>query len=238
MDYEKIVKTPERQVSELRSRDIKIINKLMAKAVKEEDYAVAAILRDLKDSDIKYELSRRDVFNLRPGLTKLVPEDDPRIKVWESIDKEREKDYWEGKETIENSYLSYYLERSRSEMTLFGRDLMGSVDKLGQQKGGPRIDFLIHLYKQESEAKTMADISQEKIDSIWLPYCEKAGLNAHDRESYFKDHIEFGLTDDQQRIMKLPYSVNKPLAFWQRVNENAKVIIDEVQDVIRDLEEK
>jgi len=238
MDFEKIVRTPEKQISELRSRDAAIINKLMAQAAKEEDYERAAILRDLNNSDIKYEVNRRDVFNAYPGRTKIEIEDDPRIKIWEDIEKEREKGFWVEKETVEDSDLQYYLERGRNEMTLFGRDLLKNVDKLGNQKGAARVDFLIHLYKQESEARTMANISQEKINSIWLPYCQKAGLNEFEGENYLKDYMEFGFTEDQQKIMRLPRSVDKPLAFWLRVNENAKIILDEVEDVINDLEDK
>ena len=238
MDFEKIVKTPEKQVSELRSRDVAIINKLQARAIKEEDYEAAALLRDLGNADTKYELSRRDVFRVRPGITKFVPEDDSRIKVWEDIEREREKGFWEGKEIVENSDLSDYLERGRRQMGLFGDDLQKDIKKYGEQKGGTRVDFLVHLYKQESEAKTMADISQDKIDSIWLPYCEKAGLNSSDSESYLKDFMEFGLTEYQQQEMRMPRSVDKPLAFWQRVNENAKIILEDVREAIDDLEAK
>lgn len=239
MNFEKNFASQKFENRDIQDQNLVVLKKQMEKAVKEEDYEQAAFIRDFiqtrQEKGIHDEIEMKDLLNTGRGFS--FEKNDPRYRAWKSLDKLRLNYRLEGKEIIENSDLSEYLIGDYQNSENFREKLEEKFMEIGDFKGGPRVDLLINLRQKEKEAIMIRDLARQKLDEIWSPYREQAGLNESVFDEYRSSYVDVKLSPDQQsKIEGMPDSIYIPVLYWQGIYDNSRNILDQLNMAIDKLE--
>lgn len=211
--------------------DIKILEEQLKEAIAEEDYEQAAILRDLIGSG--FDL---DSLEIKSGTNT------PGSRALEGIKEKKQEKFFEGKEVVEASELFCFLETLRKG-DKNDKKVQDALKRLAydseEAKEFEQIDRFVNLRNYQEEAIKLVNLSQEKFNSIWQPYREKANLVDAQYDEYQTSYKNSGSTVEQwKKIREVPEDLVKPLRYWQSVYDNSRIILDTLNEALSKMEGK
>ncbi len=223
-------------------RELELMADQLKEAVQEEDYEQAAFLRDEIRARQNSELPKdSEISETDPKPDKremyLPSKDDPRVKAWDRLRERKQEDLWEGQEKVDSSELVEYFSADSREMRKFGDGLKDDLHKLEGKSGTERVDALLSLYNKKEATEEMLELAKEKFNSIWQPYRAKAGLTGAEYDEYKSFYQGYSFTGEQlKKLDEMPVVYQKPLAYWQKVYDNSRTMLDELNKAIEKIE--
>lgn len=238
MGFEKKFVVLKSRADQLPDQDL-ILNQQLDEAIKEEDFEQAGVLRDFiklrKDKGTDSEITMYDLLDLGDEHG-YVSSDDPKYRAWLGIDSKRDESRFKGKDVVDNSKLASYFNEGESQIVDLERDLDLKIRDLSEKE--ERIDLISNLYGKREEAEKIKYLAKEKLDQVWQPYREQLGLFNKEYEEFNSSYNELPLTSEQKRNLdNVPSSINEPAAYWQKVYDNSRFLLDVLNDAIGQLKQ-
>jgi hypothetical protein len=222
--------------------DLKLVSAQLDEAIKKEDFEQAAALRDYLQEHAgqsgNYELKKRDFVEPTTGGVYIFHKNDPKHRAWKGIAEKREQYFYEGKDKIENSRFSGDLTFLPRTYGVLEEEDWQKIRGLKETRGGEKVDMMISLRDKLNEIKSMVELSEEKFQRLWQPYCEKHNLVGSEFEEMHSLYNEAAaLTDDKTNALnEIPRSLLNALHYWQNVYDNSRFIKDELEKALAELE--
>jgi hypothetical protein len=241
MNFEENLNSFEKKELKKPDQNLVILNEQLARAIKQEDFEQAAVLRDLinkRKQDPALEFYKKDFIEPTRGGVYIFREDDPRHRAWKGMSERRQKSYWDGIEIVNNHELYEYLVSFQRADGLFKSEIFNKARKMREIEGPRKVDFMLDLKSQRNEMKDIVNMAEEKFNSVWLPYCEKNDLPESEyKEMYSLYGNEYQFTDKRTKVLnKIPGDIIEPLKYWQRVYDNSRFLLDDFDAAIEELE--
>jgi len=242
MSLEKMELSPRLAERKKDSPDFQFIQEQLAEAIRAEDYEQAAALRDFMaahvDKSDTYELNKRDFMQPNAGGVYVFHEDNPKHRAWEEIEKKQQDYFYDGQEKVKNSQFFESLTFRPYIYNFLDDEDWQKIRSMKAVKGAEKLDFILNLRSQRDEMKHFVNLSGEKFNRLWRPYCEKRGLSGPEFAELSSLYNQYsGFTDEKTKYLnKIPGNLRDSLNYWQTIYDNSRCMLDEFNKALEELE--
>ncbi len=242
MGFEKIEMTKRSSEIMKENPDLKLVSAQLDEAIETEDFEQAAALRDYLQEHVNqgaaYELKKRDFVEPTRSGVDIFHENNPKHRAWKGIEEKQERYFYEGKEAVEQSRFYEELVFVPHTYGVLTEKDWEQIKSLKETRGGEKVDMMISLRDKLSEIKKMVELSEEKFQRLWQPYCEKHNLVGQEYAELHSLYNEAaGWTEEKNSFLnQIPRSLGDPLRYWQNVYDNSRFIRDELEKALAELE--
>ncbi|MCU0680268.1 MAG: UvrB/UvrC motif-containing protein [Planctomycetes bacterium] len=229
---------------------IELIKEAINEAILNNEYELIDVynkkIEDIKSGEEKLMGERVDVVH-EPGKGIIGGES----KYSRANDYLREKviaNYMKGENIVKESSLTEFFDGDErfvldtdSRMNRNIPDIIKQkLREIGNDKE-KRIDLLLDLYKKRADAENLVLLTGDKLNSIWQPYRHENKLYGQEYQEYKthynKGELTYSFTGEQlNELNKVPEVLAGPLEFWQSSYDRARIMLDNVNKAIEEIE--
>lgn len=238
-----------------KKRYIELIQEAIKEAIEKDEYELIDVynkkIEDIKSGKEKLMGEREEIVPTGEGIIAGVSK---YSRANEYLREKEITDYMAGSDEFEKISLSMLFvdEEEKFNSTQFVtndprtyRNIPDNFKKKLREAQGDenkKIDLLLNLYKQREKAEEMVFLTNEKFNSIWQPYCKQNKLDGSEYKEY-KTHykegedIGYSFTGKQlEELDKVPVNLQKPLEYWQSAYDRSRIILENVNNAINQIE--
>ena len=224
MNVEKEISMP------YKKSDLEFLKEQMDKAIAKEDYEQAAVIRNYLNPELSSEIGEKIDSDLKA---------DAEFRAIKGVEEIRQKSYWQDKDIVDNSIFSKVLNNTFLNTKNSRETIKDNFISRGDKDGILKVDCLIELYNDRDELTKVMETIKDRFNHIWQPYREEAGLVQPEYNEYKTLYTDSVLNGDNLRnINNVPIPLRGPLEYWQNAYDNARLLLDIIEEVIDDLEKK
>lgn len=219
MNLEKEIPAPNKK------SDFKFLKAQMDRAIAAEDYEQAAALQKFMNPESVTSTEKID--------------QDAELRAIKGVEEIRQKSYWQDKDVVDNSSFSKVLNNIFLDTKVSRENIKNNFVHRSESDGIEKVDRLIELYNDRNELRGVLETIKENFNRIWQPYREDAGLIAPEYNEYKSFYVTSNVSPEQMiNIGKVPTYLKEPLEYWQNAYDNARLLLDIIEEVIDGMERK